>query len=104
MPKFYVMQQLPLGISAAAQPSFDNFVAGRNAEALAHVRDLAEGTLTERIVYVWGDGRRLARMRRWSSSTTCTSWIRRPSTRSSSRSTRRAMEDRQYSRPRIARP
>src|SRR3954465_9387449 len=55
MPKFYVMQQLPLGISAAAQPSFDNFVAGRNAEALARVRDLAEGTLTERIVSLWGD-------------------------------------------------
>lgn len=55
MPKFYVMQQLPLGISAAAQPSFDNFVAGRNAEALAHVRELAQGTLAERIVYVWGD-------------------------------------------------
>lgn len=49
------MQQLPLGISAAAQPSFDNFVAGRNAEALARVRELAQGTLPERIVYVWGD-------------------------------------------------
>jgi DnaA family protein len=54
MPKFYVMQQLPLGISPAAEPAFDNFVAGRNAEALARVRDLAEGTLSERIVYVWG--------------------------------------------------
>src|SRR5258706_232679 len=50
MPKFYVMQQLPLGISAAAQPSFDNFVAGRNAEALAHVRELAHGTLPDDIV------------------------------------------------------
>ena len=49
------MQQLPLGISAAPEPAFDNFVAGRNAEALARVRDLAEGTLRERIVYVWGD-------------------------------------------------
>jgi DnaA family protein len=55
MSKFYVMQQLPLGISAAAQPSLDNFVAGRNAEALARVRELAQGTLPERIVYVWGD-------------------------------------------------
>src|SRR4051812_27220866 len=55
MPKFYVMQQLPLGISTAAEPAFDNFVAGRNAEALARVRDLAEGSLRERIVYLWGE-------------------------------------------------
>ena len=49
------MQQLPLGISAAAEPAFDNFVAGRNAVALARVRDLAEGTLRERTVYLWGN-------------------------------------------------
>ena len=55
MPKFYVMQQLPLGISSAAEPAFDNFVAGRNAEALARVRELAQGTLPERIVYLWGE-------------------------------------------------
>jgi DnaA family protein len=55
MPKFYVMQQLPLGISAPADPAFDNFVAGRNAEVLARVRDLAQGALAERIVYVWGE-------------------------------------------------
>src|SRR5213075_231349 len=55
MPKFYVMQQLPLGISPVAEPAFDNFVAGRNAEALTRVQDLAAGTLGERIVYVWGN-------------------------------------------------
>lgn len=49
------MRQLPLGISPAAEPAFDNFVAGRNAEALARVRDLAKGTLRERIVYLWGE-------------------------------------------------
>lgn len=49
------MQQLPLGISTAAEPAFDNFVAGRNAEALARVRELAEGGLRERIVYLWGE-------------------------------------------------
>ena len=49
------MQQLPLGISPAAEPAFDNFVAGRNAEALARVRELAAGTQSEHIVYVWGD-------------------------------------------------
>jgi DnaA family protein len=55
MPKFYVMQQLPLGISQAAEPAFDNFIAGRNAEALARVRELAAGALGERIVYLWGE-------------------------------------------------
>jgi DnaA family protein len=49
------MQQLPLGISQPAQPAFDNFVAGPNAEALARVRELASGTLDERIVYLWGE-------------------------------------------------
>ena len=49
------MQQLPLGISPAAEPAFENFVAGRNAEALARVRELAQGTLGERILYLWGD-------------------------------------------------
>ena len=49
------MQQLPLGISQQAQPSFDNFVAGPNAEALARVRELASGALGERIVYLWGE-------------------------------------------------
>jgi DnaA family protein len=49
------MQQLPLGISQPAEPAFDNFVAGPNAEALTRVRELASGTLDERIVYLWGE-------------------------------------------------
>jgi DnaA family protein len=49
------MQQLPLGISQPAQPAFDNFVAGPNAEALTRVRELASGALDERIVYLWGE-------------------------------------------------
>ena len=49
------MQQLPLGISQPAEPAFDNFIAGPNAEALARVRELAGGTLNERIVYLWGE-------------------------------------------------
>ena len=49
------MQQLPLRISQPAEPAFDNFVAGPNAEALARVRELASGTLGERIVYLWGE-------------------------------------------------
>src|SRR5512147_861591 len=50
-----LMQQLPLEISAAAEPAFDNFVAGPNGEALAAVRSLAGGQPGERIVYVWGE-------------------------------------------------
>ncbi len=49
------MQQLPLAISQAAEPGFDNFVAGPNAEALVRLRALAEGTLGEAIVYLWGE-------------------------------------------------
>ena len=37
------MQQLPLDISAPEPPSFDNYVAGANAEALAAVRALGAG-------------------------------------------------------------
>jgi DnaA-homolog protein len=48
------MQQLPLVISPAPAPDFDNFVAGPNAEALERVRALARGELAERIVYLWG--------------------------------------------------
>jgi DnaA family protein len=48
------MQQIPLDISAPEAPSFDNYVAGENAEALASVRALAAGTLRESIVYLWG--------------------------------------------------
>jgi DnaA-homolog protein len=49
------MRQLPLPISAAAQPSLDNFIAGANAEALERVRALVSGRLREAIVYLWGE-------------------------------------------------
>jgi DnaA family protein len=49
------MRQLPLPISAAAQPSLDNYLAGANAEALERVRALAAGRLAEAIVYLWGE-------------------------------------------------
>ena len=48
------MRQLPLPISAAAQPSLDNYVAGANAEALEGIRSLAHGSLKEAIIYLWG--------------------------------------------------
>jgi DnaA family protein len=48
------MTQLALDLLQPLQPSLDNFVAGRNAEALAALRALADGRLGERIVYLWG--------------------------------------------------
>jgi DnaA family protein len=48
------MRQLPLPLSAAAQPSLDNYIAGANAEALERVRALASGRLKEAILYLWG--------------------------------------------------
>jgi len=48
------MQQLPLEMVPPAEPDFDNYVAGANAEALAGVRSLAAGELREAIVYLWG--------------------------------------------------
>ena len=49
------VQQLPLAISPAAEPSFENYVAGANVEALARVKSLASGALPEAIVYLWGE-------------------------------------------------
>jgi DnaA-homolog protein len=48
------MTQLTLDLLQPLQPSLDNFVAGRNAEALAALRALGEHRLAERIVYLWG--------------------------------------------------
>jgi DnaA family protein len=48
------MTQLTLDLLQPLRPSLDNFVAGRNAEALASLRALVEGRLGERIVYLWG--------------------------------------------------
>ena len=47
-------RQLALALSAQPAASFANFVAGRNAELLAVLRDLARGQGEERFVYVWG--------------------------------------------------
>jgi DnaA family protein len=49
------MQQLVLNIGPAAEPDFDNFVAGPNAEALAAVRNLAAGATREAVLYLWGE-------------------------------------------------
>lgn len=48
------MRQLALDITAPPAPTFDNFVAGRNAEAVAHLRAAVAGG-GERFVYLWGE-------------------------------------------------
>ena len=51
------MKQLALDIVQPVLPSFDNFVPGRNAEALAHVRAAlasAAASKSERFIYLWG--------------------------------------------------
>lgn len=48
------MTQLALDLLQPLLPSLDNFVAGRNAEALAALRALVAHRLAERIVYLWG--------------------------------------------------
>ncbi len=47
------MKQLALDITASPAPTFDNFVVGRNAEVLAHLR-AALADSGERFVYLWG--------------------------------------------------
>jgi DnaA family protein len=49
------MEQLPLEIFPPPAPALDNFIAGRNAEAVERVRALAEGRLREPVVYLWGE-------------------------------------------------
>lgn len=49
------MKQLILDISPAAQPTLDNFVAGRNAELLQLLRDMLTARQQERFVYIWGE-------------------------------------------------
>lgn len=45
------MRQLPLPIGTRSEPGFDNFVAGRNAAALAHLAALQAPAAP---VYLWG--------------------------------------------------
>jgi len=48
------MRQLALAIQAPPEPSLENFVAGANAEVLAHVREAAAGRAREGVIYLWG--------------------------------------------------
>ena len=48
------MKQLVLDIALPAAPTLDNFVPGRNAELVAALYALANGTGNERFFYLWG--------------------------------------------------
>ncbi len=48
------MEQLPLNLAPAPEPSLDNYVAGGNQAAVATLRDLIDGSGPERWVYLWG--------------------------------------------------
>jgi DnaA family protein len=49
------MEQLGLDLIRAPDPGLDNFIAGRNAEALARIEALARGDRQLRLIYLWGD-------------------------------------------------
>ncbi len=48
------MRQLALDITAPPAPMLGNFIVGRNAELLAHLRTAVAGS-GERFVYLWGE-------------------------------------------------
>ena len=50
------MKQLLLDIQPTAVPTLDNYVAGRNAEALHNLQLAASGNTDARFIYLWGAG------------------------------------------------
>jgi DnaA-homolog protein len=48
------MEQLTFELAEAEPPSFANFVAGRNEEAVTHLAHAAAGTLRETGILLWG--------------------------------------------------
>ena len=52
---FYVsLKQLAFDFPVTTAPQFDNFVVGRNAELVQHLRELAHSHDVERSLYLWG--------------------------------------------------
>lgn len=49
------MKQLLLDIQPPAQPTFENFVVGRNAEALHSLKLAITGSPDARFIYLWGE-------------------------------------------------
>ncbi|MEO8755371.1 MAG: DnaA regulatory inactivator Hda, partial [Casimicrobiaceae bacterium] len=48
------MEQLTFELAPAEPPSFANFLAGPNTEAVATLRQLARGDVRETGILVWG--------------------------------------------------
>lgn len=48
------MKQLLLDIQPPAAPSLDNFIAGKNAEAIASIQALIHGQAAANFIYLWG--------------------------------------------------
>lgn len=48
------MKQLAFDFVVPAQPALENFIVGRNAEAVQHLRELALASGGERFCYLWG--------------------------------------------------
>jgi len=49
------MRQLVLEITPPAEPGFENYVTGENAEMLDRLHELAAGRLAESVIYLWGE-------------------------------------------------
>lgn len=49
------MDQLILELSVAPEPTLENFVVGRNTEAVQALRALASGEACSRVIYLWGE-------------------------------------------------
>lgn len=49
------MKQLLLDIQPPATPTLDNFVVGRNAEALYNLKLALQGDASVRFIYLWGE-------------------------------------------------
>ena len=49
------MRQLLLDFTRAPAPTFENYVHGRNAEAVHALESAARGSHAERVIYIWGE-------------------------------------------------
>lgn len=49
------MKQLALTFASPPAPTLDNFVAGRNAEVLTVLAEVAAGRSAERFIFLWGE-------------------------------------------------
>ena len=50
-----MMKQLLLDIAPPPKPTLDNFVYGRNAEAIYALQSALNGNTTHKFIYLWGD-------------------------------------------------